>query len=120
MKKSAKARLVTRNLGTSIFDLANISTTTTVPFPSSASRNTIHTPQRSVHQSKRSSHGMKGPVAALTSLPECSAIKGLPEGARLTWLGLAEDLVTRQRGVGGGGGGGLFQVKRSGNHLGIG
>lgn len=61
MKKSAAARLQTRNRGTSILLLENINTNTTVPFPSMASRNTTHTPQRNVHQSNRSWHGRKGP-----------------------------------------------------------
>lgn len=61
MKKSAAARLQTRKRGTSILLLENINTNTTVPFPSMASRNTTHTPQRNVHQSNRSWHGRKGP-----------------------------------------------------------
>ena len=43
MKKSAMARLQTRKRGTSILDLEAMSTMTTQPFPSSDSRNTIHT-----------------------------------------------------------------------------
>lgn len=61
MKKSAAAKLQTKNLGTSILLLENINTNTTVPFPRSAQRNTIQTPHRSVHQSKRSWHGRNGP-----------------------------------------------------------
>lgn len=62
IKKSAAARLQTKNRGTSILLLENIKTNTTVPFPSMASRNTIHTPHRKVHQSNRSWHGKKGPA----------------------------------------------------------
>lgn len=61
MKKSAAAKLQTKNLGTSILLLENIMTNTTVPFPSIARRNTTQTPHRSVHQSNKSSHGKKGP-----------------------------------------------------------
>lgn len=61
IKKSAAARLHTRNLGTSILLLENINTNTTVPLPNMASRNTIHTPHRSVHQSNKSWHGRNGP-----------------------------------------------------------
>lgn len=61
MKKSAAAKLQTKNRGTSILLLENIKTNTTVPFPSMARRKTIHTPQRKVHQSNKSSHGRKGP-----------------------------------------------------------
>lgn len=61
MKKSAAAKLHTRNLGTSILLRANISTNTTVPFPSMANKNTTHTPHLSVHQSNRSWHGRNGP-----------------------------------------------------------
>jgi len=62
MKKSAAAKLHTRNLGTSILLLANISTNTTVPFPNMANKNTTHTPHLNVHQSKRSWHGKNGPI----------------------------------------------------------
>lgn len=61
MKKSAAARLHTKKRGTSILLLENINTNTTVPFPSIAKRNTIHTPQRNVHQSNKSWHGRNGP-----------------------------------------------------------
>ena len=61
MKKSARAKLATRNLGTSILDLAKQSTTTTVPLPRRAKRKTIQTPQRKVHQSNKSRQGMNGP-----------------------------------------------------------
>lgn len=55
------AKLQTRNRGTSIFVLPNRRTTTTMPFPSMAKRNTTQTPQRRVHQPKRSSQGINGP-----------------------------------------------------------
>lgn len=61
IKKSAAARLQTRNLGTSILVLEKTITKTTVPLPSNAKRKTTHTPQRSVHQSNKSLHGRKGP-----------------------------------------------------------
>lgn len=61
MKKSAAARLQTRNLGTSILLLEKTITKTTVPLPSIASKKTIHTPQRNVHQSNKSLHGKNGP-----------------------------------------------------------
>lgn len=61
MKKSAAAKLQTKNLGTSILLLEKMRTNTTVPFPNIAHKNTIQTPHRSVHQSKRSWHGKKGP-----------------------------------------------------------
>lgn len=61
MKKSAAAKLHTRNLGTSILLREKIRTKTTMPLPNIAHKNTIHTPQRSVHQSNRSWHGRKGP-----------------------------------------------------------
>lgn len=61
MKKSAAAKLQTKNLGTSIFDLEKIKTNTTVPLPSIASRNTTHTPHLNVHQSNKSWHGKNGP-----------------------------------------------------------
>lgn len=61
MKKSAAARLQTRNLGTSILLLAKINTKTTVPLPNMASKKTTHTPHLKVHQSNRSWHGKKGP-----------------------------------------------------------
>ena len=67
MKKSAAARLQTRNRGTSILLRANTSTKTTVPLPSSASRKTTHTPHRRVHQSNRSSHGINGAVRQIRS-----------------------------------------------------
>lgn len=63
MKKSAAARLQTRNLGTSILFLEKESTKTTQPLPRSARRKTTQTPQRSVHQSNRSLQGRKGPGA---------------------------------------------------------
>lgn len=62
MKKSAMARLHTRNLGTSILLREKVSTKTTVPLPSMANRKTIHTPHLSVHQSNKSWHGKNGPV----------------------------------------------------------
>lgn len=65
MKKSAAAKLHTRNLGTSILLLANISTNTTVPFPNMANKNTTHTPHLNVHQSKRSWHGRNGPISIM-------------------------------------------------------
>lgn len=61
IKKSAAARFVTRNRGTSIRLRLKMSTKTTVPFPSSANRNMAHTPHRKVHQSNKSTHGRKGP-----------------------------------------------------------
>jgi len=61
MKKSAAAKLQTKNRGTSILLLENIKTNTTVPLPSMASRKTIQTPHRKVHQSNKSWHGRKGP-----------------------------------------------------------
>lgn len=51
MKKSAAAKLQTRNRGTSIFDLENINTNTTVPFPRRDIRNTTQTPHLKLHQS---------------------------------------------------------------------
>ena len=62
MKKSAAARLQTKKRGTSILLRENTRTKTTVPLPNMARRNTIQTPQRKVHQSKRSWHGKNGPV----------------------------------------------------------
>lgn len=61
IKKSAKAKFVTRKRGTSILALAKMRTTTTTPFPRRASRKTIQIPQRKVHQSNKSLQGMKGP-----------------------------------------------------------
>ena len=61
MKKSAAARLQTRNLGTSNLLLENTNTKTTAPLPSIANKKTIHIPQRKVHQSSKSLHGEKGP-----------------------------------------------------------
>jgi len=62
MKKSAMARLQTRNRGTSIFVRANTSTNTTVPFPIKANKKTTQTPHLKVHQSNKSLHGKNGPV----------------------------------------------------------
>ena len=59
--KSAEARLQIRNRGTSILPRLSDDTNSTVPLPSNASRNTIHTPHRKLHQPIRSSHGMNGP-----------------------------------------------------------
>lgn len=61
IKKSAAAKLHTKNRGTSIFDRENISTNTTVPLPSIANKNTTQTPHRNVHQSNKSWHGKNGP-----------------------------------------------------------
>lgn len=61
MKKSAAAKLQTRNLGTSNFPLEKIITKTTVPFPNIAHKNTIQTPHLSVHQSNKSWQGKNGP-----------------------------------------------------------
>lgn len=61
MKKSAAAKLQTKNLGTSILFLEKTRTKTTVPFPSIDNRKTTQTPQRSVHQSNKSWQGRKGP-----------------------------------------------------------
>ena len=68
MKKSAMARLQTRNRGTSILVRAKIRTNTTVPFPMRANKNTTQTPQRRVHQSNRSLHGKNGPAEIKMSL----------------------------------------------------
>lgn len=54
IKKSAAAKLHTRNLGTSILLRENTITNTTVPLPSIANRKTTHTPHLNVHQSNRS------------------------------------------------------------------
>lgn len=61
MKKSAAAKLHTRNLGTSILLLANINTNTTVPFPNMANKKTTQTPHLNVHQSNKSWQGKNGP-----------------------------------------------------------
>ena len=67
MKKSAAAKLQTRNRGTSILLLENIRTNTTVPLPSIASKNTTHTPHLNVHQSNKSTHGKNGPKIEMKS-----------------------------------------------------
>lgn len=61
MKKSAAAKLQTRNLGTSILLLEKIRTKTTVPLPSMANRKTTQTPHLKVHQSNKSWQGRNGP-----------------------------------------------------------
>ncbi|KFM83028.1 hypothetical protein X975_25866, partial [Stegodyphus mimosarum] len=78
MKKSAIARLQTKNRGTSILLLPNKSTMTTTPLPSIASKNTTQTPQRKLHQPKRSSQGMKGPGSGKhwTGCLSCPAFSG--------------------------------------------
>ena len=63
MKKSAAAKLQTKNLGTSILFLLKESTKTTHPFPKSARRKTTQTPHLRVHQSNKSLHGRNGPGA---------------------------------------------------------
>lgn len=62
--KSAQAKLQMRNLGTSMdsFDRAVMETKRTIPFPTTAKRKTIHTPQRRDHHPNRSSQGKNGPV----------------------------------------------------------
>ena len=69
MKKSAAAKLQTRNLGTSILFLEKERTTTTQPLPRRARRNTTQTPHLRVHQSNRSLQGRKGPGAGQQSIP---------------------------------------------------
>lgn len=58
--KSDMARLQIRKRVTSILDLLVRETNSTVPFPRTASRNTIQTPHLKDHQPNKSSHGWKG------------------------------------------------------------
>lgn len=60
MNRSDRARLQIRNLVTSSLDLLKMDTNRTVPLPSTASRNTTQTPQRSDHHPNKSSHGWNG------------------------------------------------------------
>ena len=68
MKKSAMARLQTRKRGTSILDLEAMSTMTTQPFPSSDSRNTIHTEHLQKQRRKNCLH-RKQPDVSLGKSP---------------------------------------------------